>query len=69
LLILPIKSFDCTVRNSLSTIRVTHVRLHLLDGLRATAPLLACQIELYGVLLDEIPGITPVLPEISNTGA
>ena len=51
------KSFDCTVRNSLSAIRATHVRLHLLSGTCATAALLASQIELYEVLLDEISGI------------
>jgi hypothetical protein len=55
------KSFDCTVRDSLSAIRATHVRLHLLSGTCATAALLASQIELYEVLLDEISGIHTVL--------
>jgi hypothetical protein len=51
------KSFDCVVRDSLSTIKATHVRLHLLNGTCATAALLASQIELYDVLLGEISGI------------
>jgi len=51
------KSVHCTVRDSLSTIRATHVQLHLLNGTRATAALLASQIELYDVLLDEISDI------------
>ena len=50
-------SFDCTVRDSLSTIRATHVRLHRLNGTRATTDLLASKINLYDVLLDEISGI------------
>jgi len=55
------KSFDCTVRDSLTTIRATHVRLHLLNGTCATAALLASQIELYDVLLGEITGIHTIL--------
>jgi hypothetical protein len=51
------KRFDCAVRDSLSAIRATHLQLHLLNGTCATAALLASQIELYGVLLDEISGI------------
>jgi len=51
------KSIDCTVRDSLSTIRATHVRLHRLNGTRATTDLLASKINLYDVLLDEISGI------------
>jgi hypothetical protein len=51
------RSIDCTVRDSLSTIRATHVRLHRLDGTRATTDLLASKINLYDVLLDEISGI------------
>ncbi len=51
------KSVDCTVRDSLSTIRATHVRLHRLNGTRATTALLASKIDLYDVLLDEISGI------------
>ena len=53
----PNKSIDCTVRDSLSTIRATHVRLHRLNGTRATTDLLASKINLYDVLLDEISGI------------
>ena len=51
------KRFDCAVRNSLSTIRETHVRLDLLTDTSATAALLASQIELCDVLLDEISDI------------
>ena len=51
------KSIDCAVRDSLSTIRATHVRLHRLNGTRATTGLLASKINLYDVLLDEISGI------------
>ena len=51
------KRFDCAVRDSLSTIKQTHVQLHLLTGTSATAALLASQIELCDVLLDEISGI------------
>jgi hypothetical protein len=51
------KCFDCAVRDSLSTIKEAHVQLHLLTGTSATAALLASQIELYDVLLDEISAI------------
>lgn len=51
------KSFNYTVRESLSTIRATHVRLNLLDGPLATEALLSSQIKLYDVLLDELSGI------------
>ena len=51
------KPFDCTVRDSLDTIRATHVRLHLLEGTCSTATLLTSRIELYDVLLDELSGI------------
>jgi hypothetical protein len=51
------KSLDCSVRNSLSTLRATHVRLNLLEGTCATAALLASKIKLYDVLLDELVGI------------
>ena len=51
------KSIDCTVRDSLSTIRATHVRLHRLNDTRATTDLLASKIDLYDVLLGEISGI------------
>ena len=53
----PNKGFDCAVRNSLTAIKETHVQLHLLTGKSATAALIASQIELYDVLLDEISGI------------
>jgi hypothetical protein len=49
--------FNCTVGDSLSTIKNTYVQLHLLTGTSATAARLASQIELYDVLLDEITGI------------
>ncbi len=51
------KRFDCAIRDSLSTIKEAHVQLHLLTGTSATAALLASQIELYDMLLDEISGI------------
>jgi hypothetical protein len=51
------KCFDRAVRDSLSTIKEAHVQLHLLTGTSATAALLASQIELCDVLLDEISGI------------
>jgi hypothetical protein len=51
------KCFDRVVRDSLSTIKEAHVQLHLLTGTSATAALLASQIELCDVLLDEISGI------------
>jgi hypothetical protein len=51
------KRFGCVVRDSLCTIKETHVQLHLLTGTSTTAALLASQIELYDVLLDEISGI------------
>jgi hypothetical protein len=50
-------STDCAVRDSLSTIRATHVRLHRLNRTLATTDLLASKINLYDVLLDEISGI------------
>ena len=62
------KSIDCTVRDSLSTIRATHVRLHRLNGTRATTDLLASQINLYDVLLDEISGIhTSLARDLQHT--
>jgi hypothetical protein len=51
------KRFDCALRDSLSTIKEAHVKLHLLTGTSTTAALLASQIKLYDVLLDEISGI------------
>jgi hypothetical protein len=61
-------SFDCSVRDSLSTIRATHVRLHLLNGTCATAALLASQIELYDILLDRISGIhTSLAKDLEHT--
>ena len=49
--------FAHSVRASLGTIKDTHVQLHTLTGTSATAALLASQIELYELLLDEISGI------------
>ena len=51
------ESFDCTVGDSLSTIKDIYVQLNLLAGTSATAARLESQIELYEVLLDEISGI------------
>jgi len=51
------KCFDDTVLNSLSTIKEAHVQLRLLTGTSATAALLASQIQLYDLILDEISGI------------
>ena len=51
------RSFDCALRDSLNTIKETHVQLHLLTGRCATAALLVSQIELYEVLLDEISAV------------
>jgi hypothetical protein len=63
------KRFDCAVRDSLSAIRATHLQLHLLNGTCATAALLASQIELYGVLLDEISGIhTSLARDLKHAG-
>lgn len=61
------KVFDGTVRDSLSTIKATQVRLHLLNGTCASAALLASQIELCDVLLDEISGIhTSLARDLKN---
>jgi hypothetical protein len=51
------KCFDRAFRDSLNTIKQVHVQLHVLTGRSATPALLASQIELYDVLLDEISGI------------
>jgi len=48
---------DKAVLDSLSTIRETHVRLRVLTGTSTTAALLASQIRLYDLLLDEVSGI------------
>jgi len=62
------KRFDCAVRDSLNTIKETHVQLHLLTGTSATAVLLTSQIELYDVLLDEISGIhTSLARDLKHT--
>jgi hypothetical protein len=63
------QSIDCAVRDSLSTIRATHVRLHRLNGsTRATTALLASKIDLYDVLLDEISGIhTSLARDLQHT--
>ncbi len=63
------KRFDCAIRDSLSTIKEAHVQLHLLTGTSATAALLASQIELYDMLLDEISGIhTSLARDLKHTG-
>ena len=51
------RPFDCAVRGSLNTIKEAHVRLHILNGKRATMAALASQIELCDLLLLEISGI------------
>jgi hypothetical protein len=51
------RRFDSAVRDSLSTIKEAQVQLHLLTCTSATTTLLASQIELYDMLLDEISGI------------
>ena len=62
------QSIDCAVRDSLSTIRATHVRLQRLNGTRATTALLASKIDLYDVLLDEISGIhTSLARDLQHT--
>jgi hypothetical protein len=62
------QSVDCAVRDSLSTIRATHVRLQRLNGTRATTALLASKIDLYDVLLDEISGIhTSLARDLQHT--
>jgi hypothetical protein len=63
------KRFDCAVRGSLNTIKEAHVQLHLLTGTSATAALLASQIELYDMLLDEISGIhTSLARDLKHAG-
>ena len=57
LAILPDKSVDHAIRDSLNTIKEVHVQLRLLTGSCATPALLTSQIDLYNVLLDEISGI------------
>jgi hypothetical protein len=51
------KCFDDAVLDSLNTIKEAHVQLRLLTGTTATAALLASQIQLYDLLLDEVSGI------------
>jgi hypothetical protein len=61
-------SFDCAVRDSLSTIKQAHVRLHLLTGTCATAARLTSEIELYDLLLGEISGIhTSLAKDLKRT--
>jgi hypothetical protein len=50
-------SFNGALWNSLSAIKQAHVQLHLLTGMRTSPTVLASQIELCEVLLDEISGI------------
>lgn len=47
----------CALRDSLSVIRQTHGRLHVLMGMTSTPNVLASRIELCDVLLVEISGI------------
>jgi hypothetical protein len=62
------KHFDYTVRDSLGAIKEAHIRLHVLAGTSATAALLASQIEIYDVLLDEISGIhTSLARDLKHT--
>ena len=49
--------FDSAVLDSLKTIKEAHVQLRSLTGTSATTTLLASQIQLYDLLLDEITGI------------
>jgi hypothetical protein len=50
-------SFNGALWNSLSAIKQAHVQLHLLTGMRTSPTVLASQIELCDVLLDEISDI------------
>jgi hypothetical protein len=50
-------SSDCALRDSLSVIRQTHVRLHVLTDMTTTATVLASRIELCDALLLAISGI------------
>jgi hypothetical protein len=50
-------SFSGALRDSLSAIKQAHVQLHFLTGMRTSPMVLASQIELCEVLLDEISGI------------
>ncbi len=50
-------SSSCPVRDSLSIIRQTHVRLHALTDVTTTANVLTTRIELCDILLGEISGI------------
>jgi hypothetical protein len=51
------KYFDYAVLDSLNTIKEARIQLRLLSGTSATAAVLASQIQLYDLLLDEISGI------------
>ena len=55
--------FDGAVANSLITIKEAHLELRLLTGAPPTAALLASQIRLCDLLLDEISGIHASLAE------
>ena len=50
--------FNRALLNSLRKIRATKTRFHLLDACRSTQAVLASQIELCDVLLDEIRTIS-----------
>jgi hypothetical protein len=57
----PDAPFDCSLHDSLSTIREARVRLNVLTGMSTTATMLASQIELCQVLLIEISEIRGTL--------
>lgn len=48
---------DCSLTESLSVIRQTHVQLHVLTGITTTAAVLASRIELCDALLLAISGV------------
>ncbi|WP_072825643.1 hypothetical protein [Bradyrhizobium erythrophlei] len=62
----PSDFFNFEIRNSLNMIKATHIRLHLVAGTCSTAGLLASQIELYDVLLDELSEIQSSLSNYSE---
>ncbi len=60
---------DAVVLDSLKTIEEAHVQLRLLAGTPATAALLASQIQLYDLVLDEISVISSGLArDLGRTG-
>ena len=58
--------FNFAIRDSLKMIKATHIRLHLLGGTCSTAALVASQIELYNVLLDELSEVQSSLANYSE---